>query len=289
MPKVTRIIIVINVIVHLYVTFLGSTSDASVDSFYQKFGLVPLSFIEGSIFQPFTALFLHYPFFPFHLLINMLGLWSFGSMLERQIGSLAFFWLYFISGLFSSLFVVLIPFLFGSYQDISRPTVGASGALMGLLGAVSILYPNSKLLLLFIPMKTKTATILLGVGSILFSIFDQKAFISHNGHFGGLLGGIIYAWFALRPRNQGITNFEMLQETMRENIPLTEKLVIERSEFLALEATTTSLPSIEDSEQFSSEKIDKKEIDETYSDTPSTGKLTFDPLTGEFKYEKNKG
>ena len=134
-PIITRILILINIIVHVVVSLIGFEDEAKVNQIYQKFGLVPISFIEGNFFQPFTSLFLHYPYFPLHILLNMIGLWSFGGMLERQIGHLRFFWLYLISGLFSSLFVIIIPFLFGSYQDLSRPTVGASGALMGLLGA----------------------------------------------------------------------------------------------------------------------------------------------------------
>ena len=307
MPIVTRIIISLNIFIHLYITYLTFGSPEEISSFYEKFGLVPIAFIEGKVYQPITSLFLHYPYFPLHLLVNMIGLWSFGSMLERQIGSLKFFWLYFISGLFSSLFVIIIPFLFGTYQTLTQPTVGASGALMGLLGAVSVLYPNSKLLLLFFPMKTRTAAIIIAVGSILLAIFDPKSFISHNGHLGGLLGGIIYALFALKPefdnsnliekKNKLFENINKAKYNIRTIISNTTHIDITDKEIKLIDSDYTKNENIDSIKQneiievvdnsISNELENNKDSNEQNEkdETKVNKKLVYDPVSGKFILE----
>ena len=199
MPPITRTLLVLNVGIYVYLTFVGFSNDDAIRSIYEDFGLVPISFLEGSFWQPLTSMFLHFPYFPLHLFVNMLGLWSFGSFLERQIGSTRFLWLYIIAGLCGSLLVIFVPYSLDSYADMARPTVGASGALMGLLGAVAVLCPRAKLFLLLFPMRARTAALLLALGSLVMAIFDSGSFISHNGHLGGLLGGFLYAKFALLP------------------------------------------------------------------------------------------
>ena len=76
---------------------------------------------------------------------------------------------------------------------------------------------------MFFPMKTKTAVKLIGVGSLIFAIFDQKAIISHNGHLGGLFGGILYAWFALKPELYE-SSTEIHNESLKKQFDLKAKL-----------------------------------------------------------------
>ena len=71
-----------------------------------------------------------------------------------------FLWLYFISGLMGSLLVVTMQ------SDLAHPTIGASGAVIGLLAALAVYYHHSKLLVLFFPMKARTAAI--GLGALSF-------------------------------------------------------------------------------------------------------------------------
>src|SRR5438876_1215978 len=84
---------------------------------------------EGQYWRLITAAFLHYG--PFHLLLNMLALWWFGSLLEQRIGSGRFLLLYLVSGLAGSAGALLWSPLV--------PTVGASGAIFGILGAGLVL------------------------------------------------------------------------------------------------------------------------------------------------------
>lgn len=219
MPPITRILLILNVGIYVYLTFLRFSNEDSIRSIYESFGLVPIDFLEGSFWQPLTSMFLHYPYFPLHLMVNMLGLWSLGSFLERQIGSTRFLWLYTLAGLFASLLVVFVPYSLDSYEDMARPTVGASGALMGLLGGVAVLCPRAKLFLLFFPMQARTAALLLALLSLLMALFDSSSFsISHSGHLGGLLGGFLYAKLALLPDLQS-----GLKENFRAQINTSKK------------------------------------------------------------------
>jgi membrane associated rhomboid family serine protease len=154
------------------------------DLFYQTYTLLPKAFIDGAFWQPVTYMFLHYN--SLHIIANMIGLWSLGQPIEMTIGSKRFFFLYMISGLISALFIILFQF------DNAIGTLGASGCVFGLLGALAIFYPNSRLLVLFIPMKARTAAIIVAILSIYFAIFDILPFISHVGHLGGLLGGTFF-------------------------------------------------------------------------------------------------
>ena len=193
---VTRVLLFINIAVH-FVVFFSYSKEESIYSIYEVFGLVPSTFLEGYFWQPITSMFLHSYGFPLHLAFNMIGLWSFGNSLEKQISSTRFFWLYAISGLVASLFVIFIPYYFGLDEAMVRPTVGASGALIGILGALAVIYPKSKILFIVFPMSVRTAAFILGIGSFLMIIFSNNSYLSHSGHLGGLIGGILYAKFVI--------------------------------------------------------------------------------------------
>jgi hypothetical protein len=125
----------------------------------------------------------------------MTALWSLGMPLERTIGSQRYAWLYFVSGATSSLFVILTSLLTSGHE--AQITVGASGAVLGVLGGMAIFYPNSMVLVFFIPMKLRTAAVGFVVLSILAEVFGFFRVVSHMGHLGGLLGGILYTKFVI--------------------------------------------------------------------------------------------
>lgn len=192
---VTKALVGINVAVYLFMMMTNRFSDAeSNGQFFQEWGLVPSLFLAGSWWQPLTCLFIHGG--PMHLLMNMIGLWSLGTPIENTIGSTRFTWLYFISGASSSLFVIA-GYLFNPDTVSGGATVGASGAVLGILGALALFYPNSMLLVFFIPMRAITAVIAFAVISVLLQIFGGLSFISHLGHLGGLVAGVLYSKFAL--------------------------------------------------------------------------------------------
>lgn len=186
-PPVTRILLWINLGVHILVHLLAS--DEAAGNLLGFLGLTPAAFWQGAAWQPVTSLFLHAN--GLHILGNMIGLWSLGSMLERGIGSSRYLWLYMVSGLTGALFVVLAD------PGSIRVTIGASGAVLGLLGAVAVLNPEARMLFFIFPMRARTAALIIGVASVLFQSTGGLDIISHLGHLGGLVGGYLYTRFAL--------------------------------------------------------------------------------------------
>lgn len=188
---VTSALLWANIVVHfiVHVLVIGSKGEQGLIDVLYTFGLVPTEFWHGAWWQPVTSLFLHGFFL--HIFVNMLALWSLGTPIESTVGSGRFAFLYFVSGATGSLFVLLFQ------SDISLPTVGASGAVMGLLGALAVYFPNAGLLVFFIPMRARTAAILFGAGSVVLALVDSDSGISHMGHLGGLIGGVLYSRFAL--------------------------------------------------------------------------------------------
>ena len=122
------------------------------------FGLVPKQVIEHRwLWQPVTYMFLHART-PTHILFNMLILWMFGVELERMWGTQFFLKFYFVTGIGAAMISVLLSLLpftvTHSIYDV--PTIGASGALYGLLLAFAIYYPNRPILMmLFFPVPAK--------------------------------------------------------------------------------------------------------------------------------------
>ena len=132
-PTVKTLIIVCSVV------FLLQQFDsiAGGGAFISNFGLVPLQVTHhGYLWQLVTYIFLHGGLF--HILFNMLGLWMFGTDLERLWGRKAFTRFFFLCGVGGGLFKVLLN------PSLPYPTVGASGAILGLLVAFRAAVIGSK-------------------------------------------------------------------------------------------------------------------------------------------------
>jgi membrane associated rhomboid family serine protease len=158
------------------------------------FGLQPQAIFEqGRIWQPVTYMFLHHRD-PFHVLFNMLGIWMFGVQLERLWGTPFFVRYYFVTGVGAALTTIvvgLLPFAFANevYYAI---TIGASGALYGLLFAFAYYYPDRPILMfLLFPIPAKYFVMILGGIAFLSSISGGST-IAHATHLGGLVVGFIY-------------------------------------------------------------------------------------------------
>ena len=140
-PVVTVLLIVVNILVFLFEMSLGS----GVQRFVTEYGVVPARFAEsmGSQFPTlFTSMFLHGGWS--HVLGNMLYLWIFGDNVEDRVGHGRFI-----------IFYLLCGFAAGGGQILMNPgsmipTIGASGAIAGIMGAYFVLYPHSRVLT-FIP------------------------------------------------------------------------------------------------------------------------------------------
>jgi membrane associated rhomboid family serine protease len=127
-----------------------------------------------------------------HLSFNMLGLWMFGSELERLWGRHRYWQFLLASLLAAAATQLLITWLTRSMV----PTVGASGALFGLLLAFGMLFPNRIIVPLIppIPMKARTFVIVFGVLELVLGLYGRSG-IAHFAHLGGMLGGFLMIRF----------------------------------------------------------------------------------------------
>jgi membrane associated rhomboid family serine protease len=190
--KVTRALIALNVLVYVAELAQGSGVDATKGSIYQNGALIAngvkvrdslaglpahvpfpglVGVAHGEWWRLITAAFLHYG--PFHLLLNMLALWWFGSALERRIGSGRFLAIYLVSGLAGSAGALIL--------DPTTPTVGASGAIFGILGAGLVMEQFQR--------DYVFGGSALGVIVLNLVFTFSVANISIGGHIGGLIAG----------------------------------------------------------------------------------------------------
>ena len=125
-----------------------------------------------------------------HLFFNMLGLWMFGSELERLWGQRRFIHML----LAGTLAAAVVQILFNIITGSRLPTVGASGALFGLLLCYGMLFPNRTIMPLFppIPMKARTFVIVFGALELFLGVSGSSG-VAHFAHLGGMLG----AWLLL--------------------------------------------------------------------------------------------
>jgi len=125
-----------------------------------------------------------------HLFFNMLGLWMFGGELERLWGQRRFIQMLVASAIAAA----LVQLVFSAVIDSPVPTVGASGALFGLLLCYGMLFPNRVIMPLFppIPMKARTFVIVFGALELFLGVSGATG-VAHFAHLGGMLG----AWLLL--------------------------------------------------------------------------------------------
>lgn len=159
-----------------------------------------------AVWQLFTYMFLHGYSDVWHILINMLMLWMFGSELEREWGSRFFLRYYFICGVGAGLFQIFYwaaiapdttPIMLEDPQRYLDRVVGASGAIFGLIMAFGMLFPErviTFLLFFILPIQIKAKYLVMIAGGIaLFSgIFVSGDQIAHFVHLGGMIVGFLY-------------------------------------------------------------------------------------------------
>ena len=152
--------------------------------------LTPAHILEQHfVWQLFTYIFLHADVF--HLMINMLILFMFGCEIERRWGS-KLFWRYFvITGIGAGICVFLVNLF--SPLGYYYPTLGASGAIYGVLVAYGLTFPNRIIyVMLLFPLPARYAVMIFGGISFLSSISGSSSGISHTAHLGGMLVGYLY-------------------------------------------------------------------------------------------------
>ena len=150
-PFVNYFLIIINVLIFVWEL---SVSHRALSIFMMEFGVVPhhtLDVLTGhsydslatAILPMFTSMFLHASFL--HVAGNMLFLWIFGDNVEDHLGHFTYLLFYLVSGVVAGFTHILLN------QSSSVPSVGASGAIAGVLGAYFILYPRARVLIWFPP------------------------------------------------------------------------------------------------------------------------------------------
>lgn len=160
-------------------------------------GVVPLRVAQGWIWQLGTYMFLHDPVQLLHILFNMLMLWMFGADLERHWGGRAFLRYYLLCGIGGGVFITLMGLIAGGLSA-RVPTIGASGAIFGVIIAFGTVFANRTVLFMLIfPMRARTmAMILFGI-TFFYTFAQQSGNISHIGHLGGAVVGFLFlkrAW-----------------------------------------------------------------------------------------------
>ena len=174
--KVTKALVAINVAVYVAELVTGGGVNGTGSTIYLHGVLYGPLVEQGDWWRLLTAAFLHYG--PVHLILNMVGLYWFGSLLEERIGAARYLMLYLVSGLAGSAGALLWS------NGFLTPTVGASGAIFGILGAGLVLERQRDYVF---------GGSAMGVILINFVLTFSISSISKGGHIGGLVGGILCA------------------------------------------------------------------------------------------------
>jgi membrane associated rhomboid family serine protease len=180
--RVTQLLIAINVGVYLAELLTGGGVQGDRGWIFDHGVLFGPFVAAGDWWRLITSAFMHYG--PFHLLLNMYGVYFAGTLLERAIGGWRFLMLYIVSGLAGSAGALL--------WKPNAFTVGASGALFGILGALFVLERRGHL-------ATEGQIAGLIVINLIFTVAFAR-YIAVGGHFGGLIGGIVSMFLLMQVR-----------------------------------------------------------------------------------------
>src|SRR5262245_44019205 len=177
-----KILIGVNVLM-----FIATTVAPSLQL---QLGLVPMWVVrEKHVWQPVTYMFIHAGLF--HILFNMLALWMFGTELERIWGTRYFLKFYFVTGIGAGLLTIAVSLLgFGITNLIYVvPTVGASGAIYGLLLAYALYFPDRPIYMYFLfPVPAKIFVLIMGAIAFYASLAEAGG-VANATHLGGLVVG----------------------------------------------------------------------------------------------------
>lgn len=209
-PTATKNIIIINVLV-MIMTSLNETF------MYEKFALFYPSSPFFHFWQPVTHMFMHGGFW--HLFFNMYTLYFFGRVLEERWGAKKFLIFYFVTGIGAALVHTGVEWIqmqhwmgqvaegsLAAQADIYNlkmtPTVGASGAIYGVLMGFAMLYPDAIMSLIFPPisLKAKWFVLIFGGIELLTGVTGVGGGIAHFAHLGGLIFGYLLIMYWKKKR-----------------------------------------------------------------------------------------
>lgn len=227
LPPITKNLLIINVLVWVLMEFVPPLAR----DIEQYCALYYWQSTDFGIWQLFTYMFVHGGFS--HLFFNMFALLMFGGIIERSLGSKRFLFYYVSCGIGAALIQegvfaimtlryheIFTPDQFQTIIDqasylahggyytnpifndpnaqslvwlLQTPTVGASGAIYGVLLAFGVLYPNLPMYIMFIPVPVKAKWVVIGYGAIelLMGLSNVNSSVAHFAHLGGMLFGLL--------------------------------------------------------------------------------------------------
>ena len=206
-PTMTKNLLIINVLAYLATWVFGQSG---ID-FVSMFGLHFFLASDFRIYQFVTYMFLHGGFT--HILFNMFALWMFGAIIERVWGPKKFLFYYIVCGVGAGIIQELVQYIDYSVQGLAgydtvsingvrmamdqylnlRTTIGASGAVYGILLAFGMIFPNERIFIFPIPMPIKAKWLIVGYFAIeLFSALGSPGDgVAHMAHLGGMFFGFL--------------------------------------------------------------------------------------------------
>jgi len=181
-------LIIANIVMFVLSFFYGAVQN--------WFGMQPSAVVgQGQLWRLATYMFLHSRGGVGHILFNMLSLWMFGVELERMWGTRYFLKFYFFCGVCAALTTVVLSFvplaIFSSlYQSL---TIGASGAIFGVLLAYALYFPHRPILVMFVfPVPARYFVMIMGGISLLAAVSASSGGVAHTTHLGGLAAGYLF-------------------------------------------------------------------------------------------------
>ena len=218
LPTVVKNILIINGLLYLAMITIKQVYRIDITDY------LGLHYFSASAFKPhqlITYMFMH-SFDLNHIFFNMFALWMFGVALENHWGAKRFFIYYMITGIGAGLIQNLVTYVEIKHiidatgvsissinpAEIQRlynsfVTVGASGAVFGILLAFGMTFPNQLIYIYFlIPLKAKYFVILYGAAELFFGVSGYQSGVAHFAHLGGMLFGILLILYWRHNRNQ---------------------------------------------------------------------------------------
>jgi membrane associated rhomboid family serine protease len=186
MTLVVKIVLIVSVVLFL----LQLAGEAAGFSLNPVLGFVPARLAQGWLWQPFTYAFLHAGLF--HILFNLLVIWTVGAELEGIWGTRTFTAFFFVCAVGAAITHGIFS-LIGIGPGALSPVVGSSGVVYGLLLAYGILFGERTMyFFMLFPMPAKYFVMLLGGIELVSSVFYGKSGVSHLAHLGGMLFGFLF-------------------------------------------------------------------------------------------------
>lgn len=192
-PKLTHLLISVMVAVFLLEVFAGYVfGQKSVSAIFQTYGFSLAGFLSGGWWTPVTSMFLHAS--PLHLLLNMFALYFFGRVVEQQLGWKKTLLIFFATGIAGD--AALSAAALSGLLSPLVPTVGASAAIFGLLGAAMFLKP---LEIVVYPYIIPVPLVVVALLYVLYNVIafassvatGQESDIAYAAHLGGLAAGVL--------------------------------------------------------------------------------------------------